>query len=91
MKNYTEPIGQVIKSPNIESITDGLNKLEHFSGIALQGIISNMGMMEDITKAIDIISPDANDPIKYTESVARIAILYAKGLLNELGKEPSDV
>ncbi len=63
---------------------NGLTKLEYFTAAALQGILANADVMREATRKFESANRDATDPIEFGEAIGRLAILYAKGALNEL-------
>jgi len=68
---YSEPIPEWLKDVREPEFERGLSKLEHFSGLALQGLLSDLsGLRKNGFKDSDI---------------AEFAVLMAVDLLKQLG------
>jgi hypothetical protein len=59
----------------------GLTKLEHFAGLAMQGILSNTNLTESYRKHSNLCNGSFKD------SISKGSINHARALLAELGKQ----
>ncbi len=83
MSSYEKSAFPILKDQfNVPEI--GINKLEYFTAAALQGILANADVMREATRKFESANRGATDPIEFGEAIGRLAILYAKGALNEL-------
>jgi len=65
---------------------DGMTLRQHYAGLALQGILANSMLVEEITKDGFFCSNKNDDDIFYGAFIAEEAIQLADALLTELAK-----
>jgi hypothetical protein len=83
--NPNDPINPIKET--IYSGHGGLTKLEHFAGLAMQGILSAIYTDNKTLSAIDDCAKLNN--IKSVAYLSNLAIEHAKSLIEELNKSES--